>query len=202
VTKDFIYLASASPRRRELLEQIGVPFRVLAATVPEQRLSGEAPRDFVTRVAAAKAEAIWRRVEPEQPAPVLAADTAVVVDDEVFGKPADETAALGMLARLSGRSHRVLTAIALHAQEHRLVELAESEVRFRPTTAAERLAYCRTREPYDKAGGYAIQGLGAVFVEHLAGSYSAVMGLPVFETAAMLARFGLPAWLGGVGAMS
>jgi septum formation protein len=195
MTTGFIYLASASPRRRELLEQIGVPFRVLAAAIAETRRVGEAARDYVARVAGDKADAVWQQVCQHEPAPVLAADTAVVVDGEIFGKPDGETAALAMLDRLSGRSHRVLTAVALRWHEDRKVRLAESEVRFRPTTAAERVAYCRTGEPFDKAGGYAIQGAGAVFVEHLVGSYSGVMGLPLGETSAMLAGIGLPAWL-------
>lgn len=195
MTKGFIYLASASPRRRDLLGQIGVPFEVVVPSIPENRLAGETPEDFVGRVAAAKADAVWAEVARSRPAPVLAADTAVVVDREIFGKPADEADALAMLARLSGRSHRVLTAVALRWQAERDARVSVSEVRFRPTTAAEREAYCRTGEPWDKAGAYAIQGLGAVFVEHLQGSYSAVMGLPLNETAGLLARFGLPPWL-------
>lgn len=195
MTTGFIYLASASPRRRELLGQIGVPFRVLVSSAPEHRHDGEDPEGYVGRVAAAKADAVWERVAGTEPAPVLAADTAVVVDGEIFGKPADESEALTMLERLSDRSHGVLTAVALRWQGERAAALAVSEVRFRATTDAERRAYCRSGEPWDKAGGYAIQGFGAVFVEHLSGSYSAVMGLPLAETAGLLARFGLPPWL-------
>jgi septum formation protein len=192
---DFIYLASASARRRELLEQIGVPFRVLASTASEEPKALETAEAYVARVAGAKADTVWEQIRETEPAPVLAADTAVVVGAEVLGKPASEAAALDMLARLSGRSHRVLTAVSLrwHALEAR--KLVASEVRFRTTTEAERVAYCRTREPFDKAGAYAIQGFGAVFVEHLAGSFSAVMGLPLAETAALLEQFGMPAWL-------
>jgi septum formation protein len=197
MTKNFIYLASASPRRRELLEQIGVPFRVLAPGVSEARRDGEAPEAYVARMAQDKADEVWQRVEACEPAPVLAADTAVVVDDEVFGKPADEAEALAMLARLSGRSHTVLTAIALRWQSDRVGCVSSSEVRFRATTELERTAYCRTKESYDKAGAYAIQGLGGLFVEYLAGSYSAVMGLPLLETASLLQRFELPPWLAG-----
>ena len=193
--KNFIYLASASPRRRELLEQIGVPFRVLASAVSESRLPGERPEAYVERVAAEKADEIWGNVSASEPAPVLAADTAVIVDDAVLGKPRDEADALDMLQRLSGRSHTVLTAVALRWQTGRDQVVSSSEVRFRATTAAERKAYCRSDEPYDKAGAYAIQGLGALFVEQLSGSYSAVMGLPLCETATMLNRFGLPPWL-------
>jgi septum formation protein len=197
MAKDFIYLASASPRRGALLDQIGVPFRVLAAAVDESRRENESPEAYVGRVAAEKADRVWERVEARDPAPVLAADTAVVVDGEVFGKPVDETEALGMLEQLSGRRHTVLTALALRWQSDRDGLVASSEVRFRATTAAERSAYCRSGEPFGKAGAYAIQGLGAVFVENLSGSYSAVMGLPLCETALMLRRFGLPAWLVG-----
>jgi nucleoside triphosphate pyrophosphatase len=129
---------------------------------------------------------------------VLGADTAVVVDDEIFGKPGDESEALLMLSRLSGRSHTVLTAVALCAENVRESLVSISEVRFRATTEAERIAYCRSGEPYDKAGAYAVQGVGAVFVEHLKGSFSSVMGLPVCETAALLGRFGMPPWLRSV----
>jgi septum formation protein len=195
MAKDFIYLASASPRRSALLDQIGVPYRVLAAEVGEARRAGEPPEAYVARVAADKADCVWGRVAAGEPAPVLAADTAVVVDGEVFGKPADAAEAIAMLERLSGCSHTVLTALALRWQSERDCLVTRSEVRFRATTAAERRAYCLSGEPFDKAGAYAIQGLGALFVEHLSGSYSAVMGLPLCETARMLVRFGLPAWL-------
>jgi septum formation protein len=195
MTTGFIYLASASPRRSALLAQIGVPFRVLAAEVAEEALPDEAAAAYVERVALAKADAGWERVHDASPAPVLAADTAVVLEGELFGKPAGEPEALAMLARLSGRSHTVLTAVALRWQERRESRVTTSEVRFRATTPAERLAYCRTGEPYDKAGGYAIQGQAAVFVEHLSGSFSSVMGLPLCETAALLGTYGLPPWL-------
>lgn len=195
--KNFIYLASASPRRRELLDQIGVPFRQIVSTVDESRLTTEPPAAYVERIAADKADQVWERIAGSEPAPVLAADTAVVVDDEVFGKPENESQALAMLERLSGRSHTVLTAIALRWQADRDCLVSTSEVRFRATTAAERQAYCRSEEPFDKAGAYAIQGLGGLFVEHLSGSYSAVMGLPLYETARMLSRFELPPWLAG-----
>ena len=195
MTTGFIYLASASPRRQELLAQIGVSFRTLVPGVAEWPQDGESPVQYAARVAGDKADEVWARVAHDAPAPVLAADTCVVVDDEICGKPDDEPAALAMLARLSGRVHRVLTAIALRWETTREVEVVSSEVRFRATTAAERIAYCRSGEPRDKAGAYAIQGLGAVFVEHLEGSYSAVMGLPLFETARLLNRFGIPGWL-------
>lgn len=192
--RDFIYLASASPRRSELLEQIGVRYEVRPAEIDERPEPGESPRAYVERLAAAKAGAVWNALTTP-PRPVLAADTAVVVDERVFGKPAGEREALEMLEALSGRAHRVLSAVALRDEAGVETAVATSGVRFRATTAAERAAYCRTQEPYDKAGAYAIQGYGAVFVEHLSGSYSAVMGLPLFETTALLKRCGLPDWL-------
>ena len=190
--KDFVYLASASPRRSELLRQIGVRFEVRPAAIQEDRGSAETPDAYVLRLAAAKADAVWGRLD--EPRPVLAADTAVVLDDRVLGKPADAAEAAAMLAALSGRTHRVLTAVALRSGGGRESLLCVSEVRFRATTAEERRAYCATGEPYDKAGGYGIQGRAAVFVEHLSGSYSSVVGLPLFETARLLERCGVPLW--------
>lgn len=191
--KDFVYLASASPRRSELLRQIGVRFAVRAAAIDEERLGGESPEDYVIRLAAGKAEAVWAAVDDARP--VLGADTAVVLDAEVLGKPTNTAEAAAMLERLSGRTHRVLTGVALRHAGGVDTRLSESEVRFRATTAAERLAYCATGEPFDKAGGYGIQGYAAVFVESVKGSYSGVVGLPLFETAELLLRCGLPAWL-------
>jgi septum formation protein len=189
--KDFVYLASASPRRSELLRQIGVPVEVRPAEIVETQALGEAPDAFVLRLAAEKADTVWRRVPAEERRPVLAADTAVVLDERVLGKPADEVEAEAMLAALSGRTHRVLTAVALRCGDVAETSLSSSEVRFRATTAEERAAYCRSGEPLDKAGGYGIQGRAAMFVEHLAGSYSGVVGLPLFETAALLGRCGV-----------
>lgn len=194
---NFIYLASSSPRRRELLDQIGVPYRAVPADLGETRQGGETGAAYVERIATTKADQVWERMAVDAPAPVLAADTAVIVDGEIFGKPRGPDHALEILDRLSGRSHTVLTAVALRWRDERELAVASSEVRFRATTAAERMAYCRSREPLDKAGAYAIQGLGAVFIEHLAGSYSTVMGLPLFETVRLLSRFGLPPWLEG-----
>jgi septum formation protein len=191
--KDFVYLASASPRRSELLRQIGVRFAVRAAAIAEEQLRGEAPNAYVERLAAEKAESIWAAVADSYP--VLGADTAVVLDGELLGKPGDADEAAAMLERLSGRTHRVLTAVALRHAGGVEIRLSDSEVRFRATTAAERLAYCRTGEPFDKAGGYGIQGHAAVFVEELKGSYSGVVGLPLFETAALLTRCGVDFWL-------
>jgi len=193
--KDFVYLASASPRRGELLRQIGVRFEVRPAAISEEPHPGEAPDKYVLRLAVAKAAAVAAALRPDEHAPVLAADTAVVLGDEILGKPADAAEAVDMLARLSGCTHRVLTAVALQAGAAVESRLSVSEVRFRATTAEERLAYCATGEPFDKAGGYGIQGHAAVFVEELKGSYSGVVGLPLLETAALLARGGVGFWL-------
>lgn len=192
--KDFVYLASASPRRRELLRQIGVRFELAAAAVDEARMPDETPAEYVVRVARAKAEAA--HAVHGAGALILAADTAVVLDDRILGKPEDARAAERMLAALSGRTHRVFTAVALQGDNRVETRFSSSEVRMRATTPGERRAYCASGEPLDKAGGYAIQGLAAIFIEHLAGSYSGVMGLPLFETAELLASFGVPTGLG------
>jgi septum formation protein len=184
-------LASASPRRRELLTQIGVSHTVAPAAVDEGSLSGEAPRDYVQRLARAKALCVWNR---RQDLPVLAADTAVVLGPVLYGKPRDRADALEMLAALSGRTHEVLTAVALATREGVSGALSVSSVRLRTMSAEERAAYWDTGEPEDKAGGYAIQGLGAVFVDNLHGSYSGVMGLPLYETAQLLHAARLPYW--------
>ena len=198
----FIYLASASPRRRELLTQIGVRFRTIGVSVDETLRAGEAASRYVERLAAAKAGAGWQAVlgqasGPESAvAPVLGADTTVVVDGAILGKPADAAEAEAMLGVLAGRTHEVLTAVALCDAAGTRLRTSRSEVRLRRVDADERRAYTATGEPLDKAGGYAIQGFAAVFVEHLAGSYSGVMGLPVFETAALLREAGVPCWNG------
>jgi septum formation protein len=184
-------LASASPRRRALLSQIGVPHTVYPADIDEAVLPAESPEAYVQRMARAKAVA----VQAQRPAlAVLAADTTVVVDGQICGKPHDEAAGVAMLQRLSGRDHQVLTAVALAAGAQVALRLSRSEVRFRALTTAECCAYWRSGEPCDKAGGYAIQGLGAVFVETLCGSYSGVMGLPLFETAQLLSAAGIACW--------
>lgn len=185
-----IYLASASPRRRVLLDQLGVRHAPVAVSVDEQRLPGEAPQDYVVRVALEKARAGWRAAQARASCPVLGADTVVVVDDEVLGKPRDRAQALAMLERLSGRSHRVLSAAAL-VDGREAVRLSVSSVTLRATTAEERAAYWGSGEPWDKAGAYAIQGRAAVFVARLEGSYSGVMGLPLFETGELLREFGI-----------
>ncbi len=185
-------LASASPRRRELLAQIGVPHKVIPADIDETRWQGESPRDYVLRVACDKAQTIRSR-EPRRP--VLAADTAVVLDGTIYGKPRDREDALGMLAALGGRDHRVLTAVALATREGVATALSESTVRLRAMSETERAAYWDTGEPRDKAGAYAVQGLGAVFVELLEGSFSGVVGLPLFETAQLLRAAGVQSWI-------
>jgi septum formation protein len=185
----FIYLASASPRRRELLSQLGVPHEVLPVSVDETPRVGESAADLVCRLAALKARA-GMVVRPGRTAPVMAADTAVALGHELFGKPADQADAARMLARLSGRTHAVWTAVAVTDGQRERVELNHSEVTFRAITPEEIAAYWQTGEPADKAGAYAIQGLGAQFIADLKGSYSGVMGLPLFEVAKLLSLFG------------
>ena len=187
----FIYLASASPRRRELLRQIGVVYRLLRIEIDETPLAGESPDDYVVRLALAKAKAGCAALGRRQPAPVLGADTAVVVDDAILGKPRNREEGLAMLARLSGREHQVLSAVALATPTRNAVKVQESGVRFRPLTLAECAAYWDSGEPRDKAGSYGIQGQAAAFIAELRGSYSGVMGLPLFETAELLREFGL-----------
>jgi septum formation protein len=191
---DFIYLASGSPRRRELLQQIGVPFLVLATAVDESVLTGETCEAYVARLAAAKADAGWECNPDVRRAPVLAADTAVVLDGRILGKPADRAAGEDMLRQLSGRTHVVLTAVALRTAGGRRSRVSRSEVTFRTLDDPEIRAYWDTGEPSDKAGGYAIQGMAAVFIADLRGSFSGVMGLPLFETAELLRNAGVAQW--------
>lgn len=188
-----VCLASASPRRRELLAQIGVAYCIAGADIDESALPDEQPRDYVTRLARQKALTIR---SSGQQLPVLAADTTVVVDGAIFGKPRDRQDGIAMLAKLSGRAHEVLTAIALADSTGVGTRLSESTVVFREITQEECAAYWETGEPRDKAGGYAIQGLGAVFVKALRGSYSGVMGLPLFETGQLLHAAGIHYWRG------
>ena len=198
-TKDdpapLVCLASGSPRRQALLAQIGVPHVVRAADIDETTRPAESPADYVRRLARSKSLAV-RALGVVLP--VLGADTIVVIDAQLLGKPADEAEGVAMLERLSGRTHRVLTAVALlPAHGEPGVRLSESTVGFRALTRAECVAYWRTGEGRDKAGGYAIQGRGAVFIEHLSGSYSGVMGLPLFETAELLREAGVRYWPDG-----
>jgi septum formation protein len=193
-----LYLASRSPRRRQLLEQLGLRPLVVSGDVDETPLIGEAPADYVARIAAAKAHAAWAALPAAPAVPLLAADTSVIADGRPLGKPVDSEAALSMLALLSGRTHEVLTAVTLLARggeglaaprERHLI--SRTEVRMRAIAPGEALAYWETGEPRGKAGAYAIQGLGAVFVESLNGSYSNVVGLPLYETAALLREQGI-----------
>lgn len=199
MSADFIYLASASPRRRELLQQIGVPFRVVGASVDEVPITHEAPDSYVARLAAAKADAGWELAQELGQAPVLAADTAVVLGAKILGKPADRLEAEDMLRQLSGRSHHVLTAVALRTSSGLDARISRSLVTFRAIDDAEARAYWETGEPVDKAGAYAVQGRAAVFIKELRGSYSGVMGLPLFETAQLLAAAGVRPWIRTVG---
>jgi septum formation protein len=187
-------LASLSPRRHELLAQIGVPHLVAASEVDEAVLPGEAAADYVVRIARAKADSIAARATG---LPVLAADTIVVLDGMIRGKPRNAEQSVAMLLELSGRTHEVLTAVAFAAGGSLHHRVSASQVRFRPLSRAECIAYWESGEPRDKAGGYAVQGRGAVFVEHLSGSYSGVMGLPLFETAQLLEAAGLRCWQRG-----
>jgi len=190
-TADFIYLASGSPRRRELLQQIGVSFQVVGIELDETALADEAPLAYVSRLAEAKAAAGWERSRSLGPAPVLAADTAVVLDGRILGKPANMENAIGMLRELSNRTHEVLTAVALRTAAGTQLKVSRSSVTFRAIDAAEARDYWESGEPHDKAGAYAIQGYAAVFIADLKGSYSGVMGLPLFETAQLLEAAGM-----------
>ncbi|PMX03489.1 septum formation inhibitor Maf [Pseudomonas sp. FW215-R2] len=189
-----LYLASGSPRRRELLTQIGVPFTAISADIDETPLANESPTAYVERLARGKAEAGRCSVVCDTPFCVLGADTAVVLDGKILGKPVDEADACAMLMMLSGKEHEVLTAIAVLDGERCESQVVRSLVRFRAISRVEAAAYWASGEPRDKAGGYGIQGLGAVFVAGLNGSYSAVVGLPVCESAELLGHFGIPCW--------
>ena len=183
-----IYLASASPRRRELLEQIGICFELVGVDVPEHLLPAERPEDFVSRLAVEKAMAGWRccREAGLPLLPVLGADTAVVVDQVVLGKPNDEAEGLAMLRLLAGREHKVYSGVALSDGERTETAVSISRVHFRALDEAEIQAYWDTGEGRDKAGCYAVQGLAAQFINTIEGSYSGIMGLPLFETANLL----------------
>ncbi len=202
MTAPAIYLASQSPRRQELLRQLGVDFDVLLLReaagrprdVDEIARDGEPALHYVERIARTKAsvggaQMLRRGLSPR---PVLGADTEVVLDGEIFGKPRDAADAARMLERLSGRTHQVTTTVALFWNDEESAEIVTSEVTFRPLERAEIKRYVATGESADKAGAYAIQGRAAAFVARLEGSYSGVMGLPLYETAALLARIGFP----------
>ena len=202
--KPQLVLASASPRRRELLEQIGIRFVVQTADVDETPLPGESPEVLVERLAIMKAEVVWEQQNAVVEAsyagddclcgkllPVLGSDTLGILNGELLTKPLDFADARQMLRKMSGQQHVILTAVALKTQQGTSVITSHNMVKFRSVTDAEILAYWNTGEPQDKAGAYAIQGRGAILIERLEGSYSGVMGLPLFETAQLLAAAGI-----------
>jgi len=182
MSKPLIYLASASPRRRELLAQVGIDHEARPVDVDESEHAGESPPNYVARLAALKARTLWSQLPAALERPVLAADTTVELDGVIFGKPATRASLQDMLGRLSGRTHQVHTAVALMCTAGLTARLSTSQVTFRELSTAEVDAYWSTGEPADKAGGYAVQGRAAVFISHISGSYSGVMGLPLFET--------------------
>ena len=186
-----LYLASQSPRRRELLGQLGATFSVLDVNIVEKRAIDEAPQDYVQRVARDKAKEGLASLDADKRATavVLGADTEVVLDGDVFGKPDDAADAAAMLRRLSGRTHEVISAVWLVSTERETGEVCVSKVRFAILDDATIDAYVASGEPFGKAGAYAIQGRGATLIEHLEGSYSGVMGLPLFETAWLMRNF-------------
>lgn len=192
-----IVLASASPRRRELLAQLGVRFRVCVADVDETPRAGESATDYAARLAVDKALAGAARDGGTLPA--LGADTTVVVDGAIVGKPADAADAARMLSRLSGREHVVVSAVALARAGSATVRVSSTRVRFRTLSAHDIARYVATGEPLDKAGAYGIQGFGAALVAWIEGSYSGVVGLPLAETAELLAAAGVPVWQTGAG---
>lgn len=187
------YLASQSPRRRDLLQQLGLYFEVLPADIDETPLPGEAPRDCVRRLAEAKADAVWNSPARRHSIPVLAADTLVVLDDRILGKPVDDADARAMLQALAGRCHQVMSAVALRAGERCDSLVQTSTVCFAKLTQRDIDRYLAWGESADKAGAYAIQGRAAAFVRELRGSYTGVVGLPLYETCQLLQRQGIEA---------
>ena len=189
-----IYLASQSPRRQELLAQLGVRFETIDATVHEQLQVGESPEQYVNRVAREKAGAGLLQLGGQAQAVVLGADTDVVIDGNVLGKPADADQAAALLRRLSGRTHQVHTAVWLVSSDRERSATVSTDVRFAELTDREIADYIATGEPFGKAGAYAIQGRAAAFIAGITGSYSGVMGLPLHETSILLRNFGIPLW--------
>lgn len=189
-----IFLASRSPRRHQLLKQLGVDFEIVDVAVDEHWDDSEHPRIHVGRLALEKARAGRLKINITEPSAILGADTAVVLDDIVLGKAENREQAVAMLTRLSGRMHHVYSSVALVTDSRELVQTNVSRVCFRPLAKAEIENYCGTDEPIGKAGGYAIQGRAAAFIEHLEGSYSGVMGLPLYETAHLLRSAGSGVW--------
>ncbi len=202
MTAPAVYLASKSPRREELLRQLGVDFTALRLRestgrerdIIEVARDAEPARHYVERLARTKATVGWHRMLQRglAPRPVLGADTEVVLEDRIFGKPKDDADAVRMLTLLSGRTHQVLTAVAICWEGSTVAEISTSSVTFRTLERSEIDRYVDTKEPLDKAGGYAIQGRAATFVQRIDGSHSGIMGLPLFETATALAGIGFP----------
>jgi len=194
-----IYLASSSPRRQQLLDQISIRYHVIHPDIKESPHTGESPVDYAVRIAAEKARSGFRLLslnstESIRPVlPVLGADTVVSMDDKIMGKPDNKADAIDMLQQLSGRSHEVVTAVTLFTQDQERIINCNSTVTFRKISEEECEHYWLSNEPNDKAGGYAIQGIAAIFISNLSGSFSGVMGLPLFETAKLLEDFGIKA---------
>jgi septum formation protein len=193
MTSPIILLASASPRRSELLRQVGIAHEIRPVEVDESSRPGEAPAEYVLRLAEEKARALWDSLPASGRLPVLAADTTVALEGEIFGKPGNRAESVAMLARLSGRTHQVHTAVAVLHAEGSAAVVSSSSVTMREITQAEMDWYSGTGEPADKAGGYAVQGRAAIFIRHIAGSYSGVVGLPLCETWELLS--GVPGLL-------
>ena len=189
-----IYLASQSPRRSELLNQIGVVFKIVNIKIDETPFSGELPSDYVLRMAQEKAQAGWHKILSFPKAPILAADTAVVCDNQIFGKPKHVDDARRMLETLSESKHQVMTAVAIKDGDRICTEVSVTDVVFNKLFDQLISDYIKTGEPKDKAGAYAIQGLGAVFIASISGSYSGVVGLPLTETTHLLKQFNVPIW--------
>ena len=192
LTEPNLLLASASPRRSDLLNQMGVSFEVLAVDIDESRQGDESPVDYVSRLAMEKAQAGFARQDGQLPS--LGADTIVVFDGQIFGKPRDQQHAETMLMALSGKVHSVFTAVAIDNGSGTALAVSETRVEFRTISQSECLIYWQSGEPQGKAGAYAIQGRGGVFVEKLEGSYSGVVGLPLAETEQLLNKFSVPLW--------
>jgi septum formation protein len=190
------YLASRSPRRQEILSQLGLRFAVLAADIDESVLADEKAEHYVLRLAEQKALAVYAKLphleaDSQQKLPVLAADTTVCVDGQILGKPADDKDALAILSSLAGGWHEVHTALALATEQGVRLALSSSRVQFAAVSTAELQAYIATGEPHDKAGAYGIQGLASIFIQRIEGSYSGIMGLPIFETTQLLKQAGI-----------
>jgi septum formation protein len=188
-----LVLASASPRRAEILQQIGVDFQIAPADIDETPIRQESPVDYVQRMAQEKTQHVINSIAGSSTI-VLGADTSVVLGYKIYGKPKNRQEGMAMLATLSGKTHQVLTAVAVGNKQRCLLELSTTDVKFRELDPEECLDYWNTGEPLDKAGGYAIQGLGAVFVEKISGSFSGVVGLPIEQTAQLLQTFNVPIW--------